>query len=298
MNTNKKKTVGFILRISVVLTAILALVHPALREGSYETLKTAILSVILLALGLISRRDLNRRLDLEEKRILELEDKNLNSSILILELDTKTRREISTWLHGEVQGKLMSLARNLKTQGANEAASEISELCDQTIRAMAHRLHPHQLEISLELALSDLCAGRAELQLSENLRLQDLSHSNTLFIPTELRVAIYRIVEEGINNARKKPNTQNVFASVVAQHNRVDISVRDDGDKLIDNPKSSLGFSIISMFTGIYQGNWSINNEGHGVVLTASLFESMKSGHDYMSEKFPLLPQVSDVKTR
>jgi glucose-6-phosphate-specific signal transduction histidine kinase len=287
MNTNTKKTVGFTLRISVVLIAVVLLVNPSFREGDYETLKIGIICVLLAVLGFTSIRNVNRLLDIEKNKGVELQDQNLKSSILILELDTKTRREISIWLHGEVQGKLMSLARNLKTQGAHEAASEISKLCDQTIRAMAHQLHPNQIEISLQLALSDLCSGRAELQLSENLRLQNFSHANTLFIPTELRVAIYRIVEEGINNARKKPNTQNVLASVIAQHNRIDVSVRDDGDELIDHPTSSLGFSLISLFVDKYRGNWSIYNENHGVVLKASLFESLKPGRDYMAEKFP-----------
>jgi glucose-6-phosphate-specific signal transduction histidine kinase len=298
MNITFKRTAGTALNFAVVIIAVFALVNPASREGSYETLKIGVLCFLLLVLGFTSIRNLNRRLDLEKKRTQELQDQNLKSSVLILELDTKTRREISTWLHGEVQGKLMSLARKLKTQGSDEAASEISNLCDQTIRAMAHQLHPHQIEISLQLALSDLCSGRAELQLSENLRLQTFSHSNNLFIPTELRVAIYRIVEEGINNARKKPNTQNVLASVVAQHNRIDISVRDDGDELIDHPTSSLGFSLISLFVDKYRGNWSIYNENDGVVLKASLFESMKSSHDYISEHFSHLPQGRDVKTK
>jgi len=148
---------------------------------------------------------------------------------------------------------------------------------------------PPQLDISLELALSDLCHGQAELQLSENLHLQSFTNSEFVVLPTELRIAIYRIVEEGITNALKKPNTQKIAVAVTALNNCIEISVQDDGDRLKDNWQGSLGFSLIAIFVERFGGSWSISNDENGVILRATLNQELTSSTDYIPRKYPNL---------
>ena len=283
-NKTKRVTIFFVL-----LLASLTIVLPVTREGRHESLKTGVLIVLIMVLGVLNLRNLNRQLELEKNKGVKLHEQNMNSSRLISELDFNTRREISVWLHGDVQRQLMSIARRLRDAGHGDLASGISELNDQTVRAMAHRLHPPQLDISLELALSDLCHGQAELQLSENLHLQSFTNSEFVVLPTELRIAIYRIVEEGINNALKKPNTQKIAVAVTALNNCIEISVQDDGDRLKDNWQGSLGFSLIAIFVERFGGSWSISNDENGVILRATLNQELTSSTDYIPRKYPNL---------
>lgn len=283
-NKTKRVTIFFVL-----LLASLTIVLPVTREGRHESLKTGVLIVLIMVLGVLNLRNLNRQLELEKNKGVKLHEQNMNASRLISELDFNTRREISVWLHGDVQRQLMSIARRLRDAGHGDLASGISELNDQTVRAMAHRLHPPQLDISLELALSDLCHGQAELQLSENLHLQSFTNSEFVVLPTELRIAIYRIVEEGINNALKKPNTQKIAVAVTALNNCIEISVQDDGDRLKDNWQGSLGFSLIAIFVERFGGSWSISNDENGVILRATLNQELTSSTDYIPRKYPNL---------
>lgn len=283
-NKTKRVTIFFVL-----LLASLTIVLPVTREGRHESLKTGVLIVLIMVLGVLNLRNLNRQLELEKNKGVKLHEQNMNASRLISELDFNTRREISVWLHGDVQRQLMSIARRLRDAGHGDLASGISELNDQTVRAMAHRLHPPQLDISLELALSDLCHGQAELQLSENLHLQSFTNSEFVVLPTELRIAIYRIVEEGITNALKKPNTQKIAVAVTALNNCIEISVQDDGDRLKDNWQGSLGFSLIAIFVERFGGSWSISNDENGVILRATLNQELTSSTDYIPRKYPNL---------
>lgn len=283
-NKTKRVTIFFVL-----LLASLTIVLPVTREGRHESIKTGVLIVLIMVLGVLNLRNLNRQLELEKNKGVKLHEQNMNASRLISELDFNTRREISVWLHGDVQRQLMSIARRLRDAGHGDLASGISELNDQTVRAMAHRLHPPQLDISLELALSDLCHGQAELQLSENLHLQSFTNSEFVVLPTELRIAIYRIVEEGITNALKKPNTQKIAVAVTALNNCIEISVQDDGDRLKDNWQGSLGFSLIAIFVERFRGSWSITNDENGVILRATLNQELTSSTDYIPRKYPNL---------
>jgi signal transduction histidine kinase len=298
MNTTTKKSALLALNYILMLIAGLAATHPAIREGSFETLKTGAFSALIIVTGLSSVQILNRQLKSEENIRGEINNKYLHSLKVIRELDTKTRREISIWLHGDVQRQLMNLARILRDHGDIDLASEVTKLNDETVRTMAHRLHPQQLDISLELALSDLCYGQAELQLSDNLHLQTFIKSTFVVLRTELRVAIYRIVEEGISNALKKPSTQKIFVLVSAEENSIDISVQDDGDKLTDSWKKSLGFSLISSYVDQFGGSWSISNNKDGVILRATLHEELSPSGDLISKQYPVLSQIKAKDTK
>lgn len=298
MNTKDRRfwTISFYIVCSISLIVVSS--HFQALGEKYHTLETLLLSSTVAVVGYLLCRTLALQLKSEINGSTQLNLKYLQSLKVIRELDTKTRREISIWLHGDVQRQLMNLARILRDHGDIDLASEITKLNDETVRAMAHRLHPQQLDISLELALSDLCYGQAELQLSDNLHLQTFIKSTFVVLRTELRVAIYRIVEEGISNALKKPSTQKIFVLVSAEENSIDISVQDDGDKLTDSWKKSLGFSLISSYVDQFGGSWSISNNKDGVILRATLHEELSPSGDLISKQYPVLSQIKAKDTK
>ncbi len=289
-------TISFYIVCSISLIVVSS--HFQALGEKYHTLETLLLSSTVAVVGYLLCRTLVLQLKSEINGSAQLNLKYLQSLKVIRELDTKTRREISIWLHGDVQRQLMNLARILRDHGDIDLASEVTKLNDETVRAMAHRLHPQQLDISLELALSDLCYGQAELQLSDNLHLQTFIKSTFVVLRTELRVAIYRIVEEGISNALKKPSTQKIFVLVSAEENSIDISVQDDGDKLTDSWKKSLGFSLIEIFVDQFGGSWSISNNKDGVILRATLHEKLSQSGDLISKQYPVFSQIKEKDTK
>jgi signal transduction histidine kinase len=212
-----------------------------------------------------------------KKTLQNHETKKLDAQNLLADLDLATRREVATWLHGNLQSKLVHISRTLAEEGHEDASLRISDLNEYTVRAMAHSLFPYQIEIALEIALTDLCSTDTELQMSDNLRFGGLKNFSSLGLPVALRIAIYRIIEEGINNARKKPTTQKVSVTVEADAHQIHISVLDDGARLIDNPSKSMGLHLIDLYVNKYDGVWSLVNTKDGVLLEAFLNHSAQS---------------------
>lgn len=187
------------------------------------------------------------------------------------QLDIAVRREIGLWIHGTLQSELMSIIRSLRQNGEVEAAHKLMEINDMTVRAMAHKLYPPQLEITLHLALSDLCHKRADLMLSDNLSLKSFKALQSVVLPFQVRLAVYRIVEEAITNAEKKMNTTHIFVSVTCEDEIVHISIFDNGSALKDPIHHSLGLALINSHVKQFDGDWSIRNSDNGVLLTAKL---------------------------
>jgi signal transduction histidine kinase len=186
-------------------------------------------------------------------------------------LDISTRRELAFWIHGELQGAITAIGRSLRENGEDETADKLTDFNDKMIRMMAHRLYPSQLEVSLHLALGDLCHGRAELTMSDNLTPISFKNLQSLIVPFDLRLAIYRIVEEAITNAEKKPDTTKISVTVEAETDLIRISVLDNGAEFDIEQKHSLGFTLINTYVRQFTGHWAINNGDDGVLLTATL---------------------------
>lgn len=296
MSTTDRRAWIFYIFFLCAISLVIVSINPPIFLGGNSNLESALLCSTVAAIFLLVRSI--RQLRSQIKNSEQLNIKYLHSLRIISEIDTQTRREISFWLHGDVQRQLINLARTLKSQGDNDLAFEVSKLNDETVRAMAHRLHPQQLDISLELALSDLCHGQAELQLSDNLQLHNLTTDTFVVLQSELRIAIYRIIEEGISNALKKPSTRKISVLVTAENKSIDISIQDDGDRLIDNVKESLGFSLIEIFVEQFGGSWSISNNEDGVLLRATLRSALMSSRDYTLKTYPKFSQLKARDTQ
>ncbi|CAN5488783.1 histidine kinase [soil metagenome] len=66
-------------------------------------------------------------------------------------------------------------------------------------------------------------------------------------LPAAVEVAVYRIAQEGLTNARRHArNATRVHIDIVGDADRVRLSVRDDGTRLAANPSPS-GFGLIGM---------------------------------------------------
>lgn len=67
-------------------------------------------------------------------------------------------------------------------------------------------------------------------------------------LPAAVSVALYRITQESLTNARRHArNVTRIHIEVAGDAAQVRLTVRDDGDRLATNPPSSAGFGLIGM---------------------------------------------------
>ena len=228
-----------------------------------------------------------RLLKIEEanKQITDISSMYVDTRELLFRIDNETREEVGAWLHGTLQPQLVRLAKDIRTNKVTDSdlvAQRVDEIAEKYVRDYSHNLYPPALIVSLEVALETLLEDRAELILDERLtnasslgfplwssesELTSYTGELRLVLGVERAYAAYRIVEEAVSNAEKKPSTTRIVVGVHVVDGNLQISVRDNGAPYEKNAQPGLGLSVIDAFVQRFEGTLSINNVFDGVEL-------------------------------
>lgn len=215
-------------------------------------------------------------------------------------VDSEIRKQVGVWLHGSVQSKLMKLSRELRFYNLSEIADEVDDLCENEIRNYSHKLFPPALNISLEAGLVDLVGENVELVLDENLSEQStmttqtsssgsgisgIPRKNRLVLPSGLAYAIYRVIEEGLSNANKKPEVTKIIVTVKVVENSIEIMIEDNGSKLSGPVSAGLGLTLFDIYSSNFGGRFSLENSQDGVVMRMVLMFTPVSVKDLVAQK-------------
>lgn len=221
-------------------------------------------------------------------------------------VELEARREVAIWLHSSVQPSLLRIAKRveiLNDPAAPTVASDIAELGRGVVRDAAHKLHPPQLEISLELALTDLLSGRAELLIDPQLSTRTYASGVTmkdgkavsfdgwavreerLHLDWQMRYAIYRVIAEAVANAERKSSMSKIVVEIIVQSRSIRVKVIDDGAPVPIDPVKGFGLSVIEAMVRQYGGSFTLENDVQGgVVLDAHFpYERKSIGEVYSS---------------
>lgn len=200
------------------------------------------------------------------------------------------RREIAETLHGPVQTQLLVADFTLSQaaalvdgapgeakQAIADARSRIDEVREHEIREVSHLLHPSVIKLGLAPAIRSLAA---RFQPTMNVRLDiapeldGVGSKSEVELDVDMRLVVYRVVEEAFANARKHGHASSVEATVcLSGVSDLLVVVRDDGEGLPDGKLlDGLGLRMIAMKVQDAGGAWSLSShEDRGAVLTAVL---------------------------
>ncbi|GAB2774667.1 hypothetical protein GCM10027175_10750 [Hymenobacter latericoloratus] len=211
----------------------------------------------LLGLLLRHRQRLARQQrELQAQRIRQLEqEKQLLSTTAMLQGQEEERRRLARDLHdglggmlstvklylGTVRGRvvLSEEAAALFAQSVDHLDSSISEL-----RRVARNMMPEALlTFGLPQALQDLCAA-AQQAGGLQVHLQTYGLEARLDHATE--VALYRLVQELLNNVLKHAQARQVLVQLMRHHHDVQLVVEDDG-RGFDPNGTRMGVGLRSM---------------------------------------------------
>jgi two-component system NarL family sensor kinase len=196
----------------------------------------------LLAIASLGYRNYRHRQKLQQARIDELEtEKQLAATEAILKGEEQERTRLAKDLHDGLGGMLsgikysfQNMKENLILTPENAQAFERSiDLLDSSIREMrrvAHNMMPEMLvKYGLNVALKEFCN---EIDRSSAIRTtyQSIGMDDTVVEQTKA-VAVYRIVQELVNNAIKHAAATHVLVQVHASEpdNLLTVTVEDDG---------------------------------------------------------------------
>jgi signal transduction histidine kinase len=212
-----------------------------------------------------------------------------NSRRRIVQAQEELRKEVAEQLHGPVQSRLLvashwllSAQKALGTNpdGAaeyvNKAAQLIKGTTEGDLRNIAHRLHPSLIRLGLLgslRSLTDTFWPNLEVEIYPT-DVADNPHDLwRTEMSEELRLAMYRVVEEAFNNVLKHAKATKVTCKLDhPTEDRISMTFQDNGQGF-DVQTTTPGFGIFSMqdYCATVGGTLEVQSQvGKGTVVIAS----------------------------
>ena len=193
----------------------------------------------------------------------------------LLKADEEVRRSVATLLHDRVQVGL--LAACLRLQAVGQTSPESSEEVDRVIheleqlraldvRRAVRTLSPSLKDIDLESAIREMTEPYAPAVAV------DIDIPREAIIDPTLRLAAYRIIEQGLLNAIDHGQATEVSITIRRSNATIDIAVRDNGRGLAPEHSSGFGTTLIDTWCRTLGGSWDLQpGVGRGSTLSARI---------------------------
>ncbi|OGO37907.1 MAG: hypothetical protein A2Z03_08120 [Chloroflexi bacterium RBG_16_56_8] len=221
-------------------------------------------------------RDITRQIRAEERLKLV--------SLQMLTSQEDERRRIARDLHDDIGQSMTAIILDLKAihsgmlSGRKDAGSQIKETIRivedmmRRIRQVFYELRPPSFDtLSLTKVFEALCSS---LALSTGLRVVFSSQEELPPIPNVQATALYRLVQEGINNVVKHAKATSVWVNLECVDSEVNISLEDDGQGFdpAQRPSYSIGLQGLRERFVMLNGSLDVESApGKGTRLYGSL---------------------------
>jgi signal transduction histidine kinase len=253
-------------------------------SGDYLTLFLAgIFGMILLSVALVVFFVMYQRRILEEERKRVEKEKAHQMALLSAAVDVQEteRRRIASDLHDDI-GSLLSATRLYLQQLCIDASAEKTEsikkeslnILDEMIqntRRITHDLLPPVLEkFGFQAAAEDLCE---RIEKTGSINVTFSSNIEQRLAPKQ-EIALYRVLQELINNTLKHAGAKNITVTVHWARDLFAFAYQDDGKGF--DPASQvakgLGLRNIESRISLIHGNLeSISKSGEGLRVDITL---------------------------
>jgi PAS domain S-box-containing protein len=190
---------------------------------------------------------------------LDITDRKLAEDALatvgrrLIEAHEEERARIGRELHDHINQRLALLAvalGELQNNPSEEARrlqdlqKDVVELSEE-VQALSHGLHPSKLEyLGVVRGIRSWCREFGERQKVEIDFKEDVSST----VPFELGVTLFRILQEGLNNAVKHSGMKRIEAELTEHPGELHLYIRDSGRGFdIETALESRGLGLTSM---------------------------------------------------
>lgn len=235
-------------------------------DGSYRTImdKAYILrSPALAAVRVIgAMHDITDQRNLEKMLVEEEVRKKRELIKAIMEAQEKERREISAELHDNVNQILTTCKLFLEIARNNPANARFIDGCYtniqnviQEIRNISHNLTPYTLkDLGLVAAMHDL-AGKINQSGKITIRLLSFQRLEEDRISPDIKLALFRIVQEKISNVLKHSHATELKIEITVVGKRLRMILTDNGQGFDEKAvKKGLGLNNIHNRVEYYKG--------------------------------------------
>ena len=227
----------------------------------------AVVFISALVFALLKRHQFKLRL----ARVNEHEELQRQRFSAVIEAEENERARVAKDLHDGL-GQLLSVAKLNLTAVAfppNDAQGQllnnsikILDQATQEVRSISHNLMPAALmELGLKEALEDMILKINESKLL-NIKFRVAGIEDRL--PAPIEVAVYRIIQEVINNMIKHSRADQIEVNVVGKGNTLHLSISDNGvgfEKEMITKSKGLGWKSVFSRIAMLKGNIEVDTQ-------------------------------------
>lgn len=262
-------------------------------QGLLETIKRAdhLVSQISVVLNFL-QSDLKQMGEVLEDAKIKQE-----FGLKIIQAQEEERKRLSREIHdgpAQMMANVMMrsdlIERIFNEYGAEAAIKEIKELRTLVrnalyeVRRIIYDLRPMALDdLGLIPTLKKYLQTLTEYHSSTNIEFKSIGQERRL--PAEYEVAVFRLVQESVQNALKHANASNITVKMEMMKNRITVMIKDDGKGFNVGEKKEGSFGLIGMRerVEILNGQLSIDSKigmGTVVLIELPIIEKEPSNHE------------------
>ncbi|MFP4349456.1 MAG: response regulator [Thermodesulfobacteriota bacterium] len=235
--------------------------------------------------------NLNRTLQQTHQRMVTECERRTALSKRLIELLEMDRRQIARELHDQVGQALTSLKINLELLLCSADSAEVPpEWTDRIqsarnravqaitdIKNLSHGLRPSLLDsLGLLPALRELFH---DIQDETDIRIEFFSDTPPVHFNEEKELALYRIIQEAVNNAVKHADTPTLHISLIRKGGEIVLSIEDSGtgfcpEKVLADQSTAKPLGLVIMRERAVQagGDFFIESQkGRGTLILARI---------------------------
>ena len=239
---------------------------------------------LILGAATSEQRSLNLQLGLNNdellvanKQLLVLINKNQLLAKKVINIQEEERKIISRELHDELGQNITALKLNIhvikQMVGEStitpilESIDHIANITYQSAYQLMHRLRPPVLDdLGLETALISGAFG--QLLKNTGILYVPISAGDLTTLSEEITIAIYRIVQESVNNSAKHSQAKHLWMTLKVDNSNVKLEIKDDGIGFeinnINKLKSSFGLQGIEDRVVALGGLYNLTSDANG----------------------------------
>jgi signal transduction histidine kinase len=213
-------------------------------QGNFQTQYTSLSDSDTLGLALIDMRDQLRQFNEREVKLVR------DKAAALLEGQENERKRIIQELHDGVGQLLTAIRLRIDVVPLETARrKELVDLLNETIaevKRISYNVMPGSLvDFGLEAALKGLCDNTSKYsKLKFDFQyVRESSHQ----LGFDVTVAVFRIVQEGINNIIKHAGAENVALHVLDKEDEIYVLLKDDGTGFDEKAVGHAGMGLRSM---------------------------------------------------
>ncbi len=223
--------------------------------------------VSIVVIGILKRNQFKLRL----ARAREHEELQRQRFSAVIEAEENERARVAKDLHDGI-GQLLSSAKlsltavtlppnDVQAQLLNNSI-QVLDQATQEVRSISHNLMPAALmELGLQEALEDMIHKINESKLM-NIKFSMVGIEARLLAPIE--VAVYRVVQEVINNMIKHSKADQIEINLIGKENTLHLSISDNGvgfEKEMITKSKGLGWKSVFSRIAMLKGNIVVDSQ-------------------------------------